>query len=79
MSSLVTPYENLAGDAGVAAYEIAEESIEVEFTGGSAYLYDYDRPGRPEVEAMKRLARQGRGLSTFINRHVGKNYRKRLR
>lgn len=75
----MTPYQNLAGDAGVAAYEIGSDSIEVEFRGGSAYLYDYDRPGRQEVEAMKRLAREGRGLSTFINRHVGKNYRKRLR
>lgn len=79
MSSLVTPYRNLAGVAGVAAYEIAEESIEVEFTGGSAYLYDDVRPGRRKVEEMKRLARAGRGLSAFINRHVGKSYRKRLR
>jgi hypothetical protein len=34
------------------------------FKDGDGYDYDYRHPGREHVETMKRLAEEGRGLST---------------
>lgn len=63
-------YPNLSGNSGVEAFEIHDDSIVVRFSGGPTYVYDYVRPGRLHVEHMKRLARDGRGLSTYISQHV---------
>jgi hypothetical protein len=67
-------YGNLSGNSGVVAYEIARESVTVEFQDGGMYLYTYQSAGRYNVEHMKVLAASGRGLSAFIARHVGKAY-----
>ncbi|MGH7648758.1 MAG: hypothetical protein ACREND_11610 [Gemmatimonadaceae bacterium] len=64
------PYRNLSGNSGVEAFEIHDESIVVRFSGGPTYEYDYVQSGRVHVEQMKRLARAGRGLSTYISQHV---------
>lgn len=66
----MTPYANLSGDSGVRAYTIAATAIEVQFADGRVYVYNYTVPGRAKVETMKRLARAGRGLSTYISQHV---------
>jgi hypothetical protein len=50
----------------------------VRFRKEGRYLYNYEKPGRSTVEKMKRLAADGRGLSTFISRQVRENYAKRL-
>jgi hypothetical protein len=63
----MTPYRNLAGNSGVSAFEIRDDSIEVRFANGITYLYDYGTPGRAHVEQMKRHARAGRGLSSYIS------------
>lgn len=72
----MTPYKNLSGASGIAAYAIGDASIQVRFKGGSTpnYLYDYASSGKAEVETMKALARAGRGLSTFIAQHVQERY-----
>jgi hypothetical protein len=67
-SDLMQPYRNVAGDSGIAAYEIRRDGILVQFVNGGIYLYDDSAPGRAHVEEMKRLARSGRGLSTYISR-----------
>lgn len=67
-------YRNLSGDSGVVAYEIGQDWIKVKFVDGGIYLYTYDSAGAIRVEAMKGLAIAGRGLSTYISRHVGKAY-----
>lgn len=72
-------YQNLGGNSGVAAYKIEDESIEVVFKNGGAYLYTFQATGRHNVEKMKIFARSGQGLSTFINTHVKYNYAKKLR
>ncbi len=72
-------YNNLNGDSGVAAYEIGDDSIKVEFRDGHIYLYTYQSAGRENIERMKELAIAGRGLSTFIIKFVGKRYASRLR
>jgi hypothetical protein len=72
------PYKNLAGNSGVAAYEIGEDYVKIKFRDGVVYLYSYNRPGRDNVERMKELAEEGRGLSTFISRYVRDDYAVKL-
>ncbi|MFK7087540.1 hypothetical protein AAFM71_01890 [Chromobacterium violaceum] len=64
------PYKNLGGDSGVSAYDIEADQIVVQFTSGKIYKYSYASAGYSNVEEMKRLAYAGRGLNTFIQRHV---------
>ena len=71
-------YRDAGGQSGVVAYEAGEDWIKVKFVDGGIYLYDYDKPGAGEVEAMKLLARSGQGLATFINRHVREAYAAKL-
>ncbi len=71
------PYQNLSGNSGVAAYEIGEDYIRVQFTSGSVYVYTYDSAGADNIEQMKRLARKGQGLNTFINTNVREEYARR--
>ncbi|SAK52946.1 hypothetical protein [Caballeronia ptereochthonis] len=70
-------YRNLAGNSGVEAFDILRHAIKVRFVNGATYLYDYRVPGRAHVEEMKRLARAGRGLSTYISR-FGAQYAERI-
>jgi hypothetical protein len=42
----------------------------------SVYRYSYESAGRENVEEMKRLAVQGHGLNSFINRRVKYLYEK---
>ncbi len=67
-------YRNLDGNAGVLAYDIGERAIAVQFRNGKVYDYTDASAGRCNVEQMKRLARAGRGLSTFISQHVHDAY-----
>lgn len=72
-------YRNLSGNSGVVAFETGERYIDIEFQDGHRYRYDYAKPGPNEVEAMKSLARTGKGLATFINQHVRERFARRLR
>ena len=71
-------YKNLQGDSGVIAYEVADTAITVRFRDGGTYMYNYNQPGAQAVEAMKRYARSGAGLATYINTHVRSNYARKL-
>lgn len=71
-------YSNLNGESGVAAFEIGADYIIVQFANGDAYRYDIASTGRANVETMKKLARAGRGLSTFISQHVRNRYAERV-
>ncbi|HZY19083.1 MAG TPA: hypothetical protein VFE82_11420 [Ramlibacter sp.] len=64
----MTPYRNLSGHSGVVAYEVRPGAIAVRFRGGHTYLYTQASAGEEAVAQMQRLARAGRGLSTFIAR-----------
>jgi len=68
------PYANVGGNSGVRAYEIGPDWICVQFSDGSTYLYTYQSAGYANVEEMKRLAMQGWGLNSFINRVVKYKY-----
>lgn len=63
------PYRDLGGDSGVVAYEIGNDYIKVQFKDGQwrLYTYTYQSAGTSAVEAMKGLARQGKGLNSYIS------------
>ncbi len=68
-------YRNLSGKSGVVAYALAEDAIRVRFAGSDrVYEYSHASAGRAHVAEMKRLAAAGRGLSTYISRHVADRY-----
>lgn len=67
-------YQNLSGDSGIRSFEIDNNHIIIQFLNGATYRYGYKNPGRGHVEQMKKLARAGRGLATYINKHVRENY-----
>lgn len=46
------------------------------FKGGKPYSYSYTSAGASNVETMKKLAREGAGLSAFITRNVRFDYEK---
>ena len=66
-------YNSEEGNSGVTYFEIGKEDIIVVFNG-TAYRYTYSRTGKSHVEQMKRLARKGKGLSTYISQKVKKKY-----
>lgn len=59
-------YRNLVGNSGVLAYELHPAAIVVKFQGGDAYEYTEGSAGAAAIAAMRRLASEGHGLSTFI-------------
>lgn len=68
-------YRNSGGDSGVSSYEIGTDYITVKFSGSSqTYRYSYRKAGQNHVEIMKRLARSGSGLNSYINRYVKNLY-----
>ena len=67
-------YRNLSGDSGVTYYAIGPDFIAVQFHDPTVYIYDHTRPGRAHVEQMKVFAVGGRGLGSYITRHVRKAF-----
>jgi hypothetical protein len=74
------PYgrEGRSAKSGVVAYELHDDAIDVEFANGEIYRYDTTTPGPVDVELMKRFARAGRDLTTYINRYVRDRYARKL-
>jgi hypothetical protein len=70
---------NRGGDSGIAAYEIGDDSITVQFSDGAVYLYTSQSAGAIALAEMQHLARAGRGLNGYIRRVVRKGYAQRLR
>jgi len=60
------PYRNLSDHSSVLAFEIGSDSIKVMFSDG-IYTYSYDSIGQGNIEKMKTLALNGKGLNTFID------------
>jgi hypothetical protein len=76
-ATTMTPYR-AAASSGVAAYEDGPGWIHIRFHRGGTYRYDASRPGARKVREMRRLARAGDGLNTYINQFVRDNYAARL-
>ena len=65
----MTPYANLdGGKSSVVSYELGEDFILIQFEQNKHYLYNYSRPGKEHVEAMKKLAVAGSGLNAYVGR-----------
>lgn len=71
------PYRNLAGNSPIRSYEFGLSLIRVWFDDGKGYEYDSWRPGSEHVDVMRRLAEDGQGLATYINKYV-KTYARKL-
>ena len=71
-------YANKSGHSGVVAYAIGDEAITVKFTGGDRYEYTAGSAGADHLARMQALAREGRGLSTYISQHVRDRYARKL-
>ena len=67
-------YKNLSGNSGVTAYAVVDEGILIRFQDGGIYLYTYESAGRRNIERMRALAAEGRGLSTYISQQVRDDY-----
>lgn len=63
-------YGDSSGGQGVLGYELGIDRIIVKFQDGRVYKYSYRSAGANHVERMKDLAEKGKGLTTYINRHV---------
>lgn len=72
-------YRNLGRDSNVAAFEIGNDSITVEFNDGAQYLYTNESAGSGSIAEMHRLARAGQGLNSYIGRVVKKGYARKNR
>lgn len=55
--------------SGVTAYRAGADFITVQFNGKEVYTYTYRSAGSTAVEAMKKLASEQKGLSTYIAKH----------
>ncbi|MET0225476.1 MAG: hypothetical protein ABW187_03455 [Dokdonella sp.] len=65
------PYANRSGKSGVVAFDCGDGFIVVEFVAkdgeaGQRYRYTVKSAGAAAIAAMQRLAKAGRGLSTYI-------------
>ncbi|MEO6523151.1 MAG: hypothetical protein ABIN91_15825 [Mucilaginibacter sp.] len=67
------PYKSTV-NSGVLAYDVGDDRIKIKFLDGTIYLYTYQSAGEENVEQMKTLAQNGRGLTTFINQFVRDQY-----
>ncbi len=72
------PYPSRSRNPGVIAFNLGENSIELEFRDGSRYLYNAARPGPESVATMRQLALAGAGLTTFVNQNVRDRYAAKL-
>ena len=72
------PYSNFGRRPGVRYFALGPSFIRIWFKDGDGYEYNYAAPGRADVQEMKRLAEAGRGLATYVNRHVRENYARKL-
>lgn len=75
----MTRYKNNSGRSGVLAYEINGDSITVQFTDGSVYLYNTSSTSYYNIQQMKKLALNGSGLNSFISTTVKKGYARKIR
>lgn len=60
-------YNNLS--SSIARYESGHDYILIEFKNKKQYLYNYKISGKKEVEEMKRLAKLGKGLCSYIQKN----------
>ena len=73
-----TPYRNIGGDSQITFYDIGSDYIDIWFPGWK-YRYSYASAGQHNIEEMKRLAKSGDNLTTYINKYVSDKYEAKAR
>jgi hypothetical protein len=69
------PYKNVSGKSGVSKFLIGEDYIQVVFKeSADIYVYNYEVTEKAYVEQMKKLAKNGEGLSGFTSQKVRDKY-----
>ena len=68
------PYYNKSGISGVKAYSLGRQHVDVMFVDGTVYRYTSKSAGLAAIIIMKKLAKAGKGLSTYISQHVKDRY-----
>jgi hypothetical protein len=64
-------YLDTCGKSGVESYAIGDNYIKIKFKNNNKiYSYSYQRAGHNHVEQMKKLAKAGCELHTYINKYV---------
>lgn len=72
------PY-NPKGKGGVKAYEVGDDFIILSYHHGSYdYKFTYKSAGKGAIEVMKTLAREGRGLNTYVSTQVKDKYESKV-
>ena len=77
MTMAMQPYRRLNPDSGVSAFDCGPDWMKVRFAEGDTYTYTYASAGPIRVEHMKQLAKEGKGLCSYISRHVRDKYASR--
>lgn len=72
-------YKDIDGDSGVVGFEVGPDFIRVHFSTGSVYLFTAASAGAQNIEQMKKLARAGNGLNSFIVKNVRTKYAEKSR
>lgn len=72
-------YRNEGGGSGVARFELGVDSITIEYSSGATYLYNVESAGREAIDTMKQLAEAGKGLNSFIGKHVRGKYARKMK
>ena len=68
-------YADKTGNSGVIAYAVGADAITIQFKhAAELYTYSYASAGKKHVETMKKLAKEGAGLSTYISQNVSQDY-----
>ena len=75
----MTKYNSADSNAGVIAFETGHDFIKIKFRDGSIYLYTVQSTGASEIAKMKALAKEGVGLTTYINQYVRDRYQSKLK
>lgn len=65
-------------EGGITEFALLQGAILLIFRNGAAYLYTDEVPGSAHVERMRGLAVRGKGLSTYVSRHIGTRYAQML-
>jgi len=59
----------VTGTTGVVHYEAFKDAIELTFRDGWIYHYSTRKIASHHIKEMKRLAMNGKGLTTYVNQH----------
>jgi hypothetical protein len=63
-------YRNIHQNSGIRYYEIDEHSIKIKFKhSSSVYIYHDSKIAKTHIDRMKALAKEGKGLATYISQH----------